>query len=239
MIFLVFRNGSLLGDRLCCLPRRFLPTYEKYASSLGKSKKLLVGTSPRLSSKGLAVTGGRVVMVFLFPLFLRGEPSSPNHFQPLSGEYKQMKKLKKMNIELRSQGYFKIKKGYFLWQQTLPIKARYELKKGKLVQQIGGQGEEAIGGDKAHLLPSLLKLMRCSLQKDMNCLEKKFKVKHRRGPPQNRVESIELEDEEELFGGFIEKIIINKRKDFIDNLRIFEKSGNMTLIQFENLQGAQ
>ena len=55
------RNGSPLGDRLCSLLRRFPPTYGKYASSRCKSKKLLVGTSPRLSSKGPAVTGGRVV----------------------------------------------------------------------------------------------------------------------------------------------------------------------------------
>ena len=33
----------------------------KSTPPVDKSKKLLVGTSPRLSSKGLAVTGGRVV----------------------------------------------------------------------------------------------------------------------------------------------------------------------------------
>ena len=54
-------NCSPLGERLCCLPRRFRPTYGKYASSRGKANKLLVGTSPRLSSKGRAVTGERVV----------------------------------------------------------------------------------------------------------------------------------------------------------------------------------
>ena len=51
LLNLFARNCSPLGDRLCCLPRRFPPTYGKYASSRSSS-------APRLSSKGLAVTGG-------------------------------------------------------------------------------------------------------------------------------------------------------------------------------------
>ena len=44
-----FGNGSPLGDRLCCLPRRFLPTYGKYF--LLQSLKRL-SHKPRGSERG-------------------------------------------------------------------------------------------------------------------------------------------------------------------------------------------
>ena len=56
-------NGSSLGDRLCCLPRRFPLTYGKVR--LPSVNRKSSSSAPRLSSKGLAVTGERVVTLFV------------------------------------------------------------------------------------------------------------------------------------------------------------------------------
>lgn len=177
-----------------------------------------------------------ILLILLFPVFLRGESSSLNHFQSLRGEYRQVKILKKMDIKLTSQGYFKIEKEYFLWIQTSPIKVRYEIKKGKLVQQIGGRGEEVIGTNEGFLFPFLLSLMRCHFKKTFKCLKRKFNVKVQNISSKDKIESIEIEDEGKVFGGFVKKIVLTNKKGVIDSLKILEKSGNSTFIQFENLQ---
>ena len=131
-------NGSLLGDRLCCLPRRFPPTYEKYASGLGKSKKLLVGTSPRLSSKGLAVTGGRVVTKWFFLLlsFPLLTSCSSSHFEGIKAQSEIM--VYSSRKEHLIQPVFKA------FTEATGIKVKYLTDKaGPLIQKLEREGEES------------------------------------------------------------------------------------------------
>ena len=87
---ILFSNCQPLGDRLCCLPRRFPPTYGKYASSrrfpptyekvrLRSVNRKSSSSAPRLSSKGLAVIGGRVVTLFLSLFFVGCVSKGPSY----------------------------------------------------------------------------------------------------------------------------------------------------------------
>lgn len=159
--------------------------------------------------------------------------------QKVEGTYRQEKNLKKLDLRLKSSGFFKVGKDKLLWDQKKPIQILFTMTEEKMSQKAEDGEEQVFPKEKYPELQMFSSTMFCVMNGDLNCVKEQFHINNVIYNESTKEWSFDLEAKDQTIKKLLSSLRFSGAGSSLLKISWQEGISNSTEIFFEEKKGVQ